>query len=89
MASEFNICRAGFSLTILTFFTVLWIGMAMCHLLNFLVRLTVNIFSVTEFIIFIEPYLHAAIILNSLLKSYLQLVYFLYIKTTETYIAWG
>ena len=63
--------------------------MATCHLLTFTVRLTVNIFSVSEFIMLIEPDLHAAIILNSLLKSYLQLVCFLDVNTTETYIAWG
>ena len=42
--------------------------------------LTVNIFSVTEFIILIESDLHAAIILNSLLKSYLH-------KISDSFIA--
>ena len=37
----------------------------------------------------IAPDLHAAIILNSLLKSYLQLVCFLDVNIIETYIAWG
>ena len=48
-----------------------------------------NIFSVAEFIMLIAPDLHAAIILNSLLKSYLQLVCFLDVNIIETYIAWG